>query len=206
MNRTNEEWVAELGGANPEVALGDLRVLLVRGLGFVVGPRLDGRGGDEALEDFAQEALLKIQEKLGTFRGESQFTTWAQKVAVRVAFTELRRKRWQDRSLEELTTTAEGERINPLLLADEAPSPEEQANQQAMLTLLQRILAEHLTPRQREAVERLLVHGEPMEQVVAALDTNRNALYKLIHDARLSLRRGLASHGLTPEEVLGVFE
>jgi RNA polymerase sigma-70 factor, ECF subfamily len=203
--RTNDQWLADLQGPQPEAALADLRTLLVRGLRFVVLPRLDGRGGEDLIEDFAQESLLKIRHKLHTFRGESQFTTWAQKVAVRVAFTELRRKRWQDRSLEEMTISAEGDPINPLLLADDAPSPEEQASQKAMLTLLHRILDEELTPRQREVLERLMVNGEPIEEVVVAMETNRNALYKLVHDARLRLRRGLANHQLTPDEVLGVF-
>ena len=52
--------------------------------------------------DFAQEALIKITANLDSFRGESRFTTWAQKIAVNVALTELKRKRWRDVSLQEL--------------------------------------------------------------------------------------------------------
>jgi hypothetical protein len=34
----------------------------------------------------------------------------------------------------------------------------------------------------------------------------RNALYKLMHDARLKLKKRLADEGLEPEEVLAAFE
>jgi RNA polymerase sigma-70 factor (ECF subfamily) len=42
--------------------------------------------------------------------------------------------------------------------------------------------------------------------VARRMDMKRNALYKLLHDARLRLKRRLASEGLTAQEVLAVFE
>ena len=101
VERTNEEWLAALRGPEQEEALADLRTFLVRGLGYALANRSDV--DDQVREDFAQEALLKILNGLDTFRGESRFTTWAQKIAVNVAFTELRRRRWQDTSLEAIT-------------------------------------------------------------------------------------------------------
>ena len=89
--RSNEEWLADLQGPGREDALGDLRALLVRGLRYAMADRPSVTEVD--LEDFAQDALMKILNALDTFRGESRFTTWAQKIAVRVAFTELRRRR-----------------------------------------------------------------------------------------------------------------
>jgi RNA polymerase sigma-70 factor, ECF subfamily len=89
--RTNEQWLIELRGSNPDEALVDLYDLLVRGLRAA----LDGYGGgvDANVEGFAQEALIKITANLGSFRGESRFTTWAQKIAMNVALTELKRRR-----------------------------------------------------------------------------------------------------------------
>jgi len=34
----------------------------------------------------------------------------------------------------------------------------------------------------------------------------RNALYKLMHDGRVRLKRRMASEGLTPDDVLAVFD
>ena len=101
LDRSNDDWLAALRGTPDDEALLDLRNLLVRGLGFALADRL-GADPEASIEDFAQESLLKILRSLDTFRGESQFTTWAQKIAVRVALTELRRRRWRDVSLEDL--------------------------------------------------------------------------------------------------------
>ena len=38
------------------------------------------------------------------------------------------------------------------------------------------------------------------------MGTNRNALYKLMHDARVRLKDRMAQEGLSPREVLAVFE
>jgi RNA polymerase sigma-70 factor (ECF subfamily) len=120
--RSNEEWIAALSrsGAEHDAALEELRLLLVRGLGYA----LSRRGGidDALLEDFAQDALLKIMDSLESFRGESRFTTWAQKIAVRVAYTELRRHRWRDVSLEDLAGTPDADFV-PSFLADPSVGP-----------------------------------------------------------------------------------
>jgi hypothetical protein len=71
--RTNEQWLMELQGPDPDAALADLYDLLVRGLGAAIGGY---RGGVEAnFGDFAQEALIKITGNLDSFRGESLVLT-----------------------------------------------------------------------------------------------------------------------------------
>ncbi len=46
----------------------------------------------------------------------------------------------------------------------------------------------------------------PFEEVARRMGTNRNALYKLIHDTRLRLKQRLSQEGLTVNDVLAVFE
>ncbi len=202
--RDNEGWIADLSQPGPQrdQALADLRALLVRGLGYALS---DGPGVDEALlEDFAQDALLKILAALDTFRGESRFTTWAQKIAVRVALTELRRQRWRDVSLDELTDAPEAPFI-PELLADPAAGPERQAIQRSSLEVLCRVINEELTARQRQALVAARVHGMPLEEVARRMGTDRNALYKLLHDARQRLKQRLLAAGLSPQDILDAF-
>lgn len=205
-NRTNSEWLCELSSPSPDRAIEDLRAILTRGLHFALSSRVPGEL-DVLVEDFVQDALLRILDKLDTFRSESQFTTWAQKIAVRVAFSELRRQRWKDISLNDLLPAdQDAGDFTPAVLSDPGPNPEEQSTQHAMADLVQRLIMEELTDRQREVILAVIIGGMPLDEVARRMDTNRNALYKLIHDARKRLQSQLAAEGLTPEEVLAVFE
>lgn len=205
-DRNNLEWIEALSGPDPGEAIADLRVILVRGLRFALSSRVQG-DIDMLVDDFVQDALIRILDKLDTFRGESRFTTWAQKIAVRVAFSEMRRQRWKDISLQDLMPADDdyGD-FTPAILSDPGPSPEQQTTQQSMIDMVMRLIKEELTDRQREAVMAVMVGGMPLEEVARQMDTNRNALYKLIHDARKRLQKRLANEGLTPDEVLAVFE
>jgi RNA polymerase sigma-70 factor (ECF subfamily) len=51
----------------------------------------------------------------------------------------------------------------------------------------------------------LTVQGVPPDVVAAQLDTNPNALYKLLHDARKRLRERLAARGYDVDELLDAF-
>jgi len=46
----------------------------------------------------------------------------------------------------------------------------------------------------------------PMEDAARKLKTNRNALYKLLHDARLRLKNRLSMEDINAHEVLALFE
>jgi RNA polymerase sigma-70 factor, ECF subfamily len=199
--RTNEQWLAELRGSNPDEALADLYDLLVRGLSAALGGRADGV--DANIGDFAQEALIKIVSNLDSFRGESRFTTWAKKIAMNVALTELKRRRWRDVSLQDLldrrTATGRG-------LADPQLTPEQVAFQNIVLAKLRGAIDEELTDRQREAVVAVILEGMPISEVARRMGTNQNALYKLLHDARKKLKLRMEAAGLSPQEVLAAFE
>lgn len=199
--RTNEQWLTELRGPNPDRALADLYELLVRGLGAALGGY--GSGVEANFGDFAQEALIKITGNLDSFRGESRFTTWAQKIAMNVALTELKRRRWRDVSLQELFARREAADRGP---ADAQLSPEQLALQSTVLQELRRIIDEELTDRQREAVVAVLLEGMPISEVARRMGTNQNALYKLLHDARKKLKKRMEDTGVSLQEVLAAFE
>jgi RNA polymerase sigma-70 factor, ECF subfamily len=200
--RSNEQWLAELRGPERDQALADLRAVLVRGLRVSLAGRVR-QGLNEAAEDFAQEALIKIMGNLDTFRGESRFTTWAQKIAVMTASTELRRKRWRDVSLQEVldrygTHSGESDR-----LADEQPTPEELTMRTTMVATVRRFVDQELTDKQREAIVAVMFEGMPLEEAAKRMGTNRGALYKLMHDARRRLKKRMEAEGLSAQDVLG---
>ena len=198
--RTNEQWLKELRGPKPDGALADLYDLLVRGLGAALGGY--GGGVEATFGDFAQEALIKITANLDAFRGESRFTTWAQKIALNVALTELKRKRWRDVSLQELLARHGAADRGP---AESRPTAEQLALQSTVLGELRRVVDEELTDRQREAVVAVLLEGMPISEVARRMGTTENALYKLLHDARKRLKRQMEAAGLSAEEVLATF-
>jgi RNA polymerase sigma-70 factor (ECF subfamily) len=206
--RDNNGWLTDLraGGERQEAALSDLRGLLLRtlpqGLARWLPP---GHAEFQTLiEDTVQETLLRVLNGLDQFEGRSQFTTWAYKIAVRVSLNELRRRRWRDVSLEALEAADAGERPGRQFKTSDA-SPESMVERGDVMQRVQRILAEELTERQRAAMMAVAVDEVPMEEVARRLKTNRNALYKLLHDARLRLKRRLDAEGLSPEALLSIF-
>ncbi|MDK1028858.1 MAG: RNA polymerase sigma factor [Anaerolineae bacterium] len=207
--RTNEQWLSDLGaeGEEKDTAIEDLRNIIIRGLPYALSRWLSPSSPqfESLTEEVTQETLLRVLDQMHTFEGRSQFTTWVHKIAIRTALTELRRKRWQDSSLDEMVDNEEIP-VSPRILEDSAVSPEESAERKDMLERIQRVIDEELSERQRRALIMLSVQGMPMAEAARRLNTNRNALYKLLHDARLRLKQRMVAEGLDVHEVLGAFE
>lgn len=185
--------------------MADLRDLLLRGLRFALASY--GVTGQD-LEDFAQDGLLKILQELPTYRGEARFTTWAQKVCVRGALTELRHRRWRDVSLEDLAAegmAASRKEVVPRALIDTSADPGRTAPTNMMMAMLQQIVDEELTDLQRTALLAVMQGGMPLQEVADRMGTTRNALYKLLHDARRRLQQRLLAGGLSPQDILAMF-
>lgn len=60
-------------------------------------------GNTTEAEDLTQEAFLQLFRKIGTFRGESAFSTWLHRLAVNVVLMRLRKKTVPVTSLDEST-------------------------------------------------------------------------------------------------------
>lgn len=213
--RTNEEWLADLRGT-PEAqarALEDLQVRLQRGIFYYLSRErsdLSGLSNHELTqmsEDLAQDATLRVVENLDSFRGDSLFTTWATRIAVRVAISDLRRARYKDFSLDEMTANGDLLALTGSPVASvQPPAPERAAEQAEILSRIQKALDDVLTERQQQALVAVAVRSVPLEVVAEQMNTNRNALYKLLHDARRKLKSHLESQGLSMDYVLNLFQ
>jgi RNA polymerase sigma-70 factor (ECF subfamily) len=184
MDRENETWLAHLDGNSPDqqAALSDLR-------------------GDAFLEDIVQDSLLRILERLPQFEGRSRFLTWAMSIAIHVAMSALRRQRWKDVSLDEVIAGAD---VAPARAIDDEPSPDARWEREAILAAMHEVIRTSLTEKQRSALLAEL-RGMPQDEIARHLGSNRNALYKLTHDARKRLKRGLEAAGFTAEDIGAAF-
>jgi RNA polymerase sigma-70 factor (ECF subfamily) len=209
LKRTNEEWLSDLSSPGPsqESALADLRKIIFDGLPYSIGKYLpfDSPQFVPLADEVTQETLLRVLSRLDTFEGRSQFTTWVHKIAVRIALTELRRRKWRDVSLDEIVEEKYFS-DTPSIAADTAVGPELSVEQQDMFNQIERLIKEELTDKQRRAITAISIQGMPIEEVARRMDTSRNALYKLLHDARLRLKQRMVKEGLTTEDVLSIFE
>jgi RNA polymerase sigma-70 factor (ECF subfamily) len=209
VDRTNEQWISDLrsSGTVQDAALEDLRGKIRKGLPYSLSKWLTPSDPkfDLLADEVVQETLLRVLDHLESFEGRSKFTTWVHKIAVRIALSELRRKRWEDMSLDELTQGDEGtsgfDRIAAM-----TPNPDLSAEQVDIMGRIQQVIKNDLSEKQRTALLAIGVHGMPIEEVARQMNMKRNALYKLLHDARLRLKKSMSTEGLSAEEVLAAFE
>lgn len=201
MDRTNATWLTHLSGdgSDQQSALSDLRDSLLRGLrrGLSGRPLAD----ESFLEDIVQDSMMRILERLDQFEGRSRFLTWATSIAIRLAISELRRRRWKDVSLDDVLANAS---FVPERAVDTDRGPEAQRQRAAVLERMHDLIENDLTEKQRTALLSEL-KGMPQDEIARHLGSNRNAVYKLTHDARKRLKRGLEAAGFVAHDLQATF-
>ena len=196
--RTDDEWRSDLASMDPllrEDAVKDLRDMLLRGLCRSMSKA--GRIDDAFLDDVVQEVLMKILEKLGDFEGRSKFRTWAVTIAVRTAISKMRKREWQNVSLDSVTASAD---LNPRIALNASEMIDQMNSRANLLSKLKELIDSELTEKQWTALTAEL-RGMPLPQIAEELGSNANSLYKLLHDARKKLRYGLETAGYTVDDV-----
>jgi len=212
--RTNQEWLHDLtaGGALEAEALADLRELLLRAALYFFSRNLGdfkGLDRDEILqraEDCAQDALIAVMKHLADFRGDSKFSTWVYKFAINMAMMTARRERWKAVSLDELASSDDSHFFEWMLQdKSDGSAPEQSAMQGEVQGILRDVIEHDLTEKQRRVLVLMVFNEVPMDEVVRYLGTNRNAIYKMLHDARRKLKSGLQARGFEINETLTLF-
>lgn len=209
--RTNSEWVRELraGGEEQAAALEALRAYLVRAARYGLQrsrwqPPHSASDLDQLAEDCAQDALLAILGRLTEFRGDSRFTTWACKFAINMALGAARREARKHVSLDaSLEVTGRQARLPE---AKALPSdPEHQARQAEAWAIIQAVMDDDLSERQRRALQAVIADEVPCDELARRWGATRNSIYKLLHDARQKLNTRLEARGFAPGEILVLF-
>jgi RNA polymerase sigma-70 factor (ECF subfamily) len=141
---------------------------------------------DDLAMQCADDALAAILRKLGDYRFESRFTTWAYKFVILEAAVRTRRRAWQER---ELPVDPEAWARDPVLVVDPAADHGTRERLRAVLAAIET----ELTPHQREVLTALVLAEIPIDVLAERLNTTRGALYKTLHDARARLRRAVGA-------------
>jgi RNA polymerase sigma-70 factor, ECF subfamily len=196
-DRTSRQWVAQLHPDHLRHAHAAARLhdVLQRAAFHELHRRrgqLEGLSGPE-LDDVAQQcaddAMMKILARIDDFEGLSRFTTWAYKFVIFEVSGKVARHAWQHHppSAEDLTWDQLPDTL--------APRPGDQAERREQLATLTNAIERDLTPRQREVFVAIALNDVAIDVLALQLDSNRNAIYKNLFDARRKLRASLAAAG-----------
>jgi len=204
LDAESAEWVRALAGAGRrrDAALARLHELLVRiarGEAARRGPRLAITGPelDDLAYQAAADALVAVTGKLGQFRGESRFTTWAYKFVIFEVSAKIARHFWRHPAVP--LDAEQWERLPARFGAD----PAHQAEWGDLFAALRRAVDTELTPRQREIFVAIVLNEVPLDTLVMHLGSSRNAIYKMLFDARRKIRAALAANGYLNHDPAG---
>ncbi len=182
-------------GLEQQQALLDLRNLLLRNLR---GAFSSNTSVDNAfLEDIIQDSIIRILDRLSQFKGRSHFMTWATSIAIRTAMSELRHRRWKDVSLDDVIADSD---FNIERIVDDDVGPSIQKEQEEIVKTMRTLIQNNLSEKQRLALLAEL-KGMPQDEIARHIGSNRNAVYKLTHDARKRLKQELEAVGYSITDI-----
>ncbi len=201
MDPESRSWVRGLTSTGPEhdAAVVRLHELLLRVSTAEVHRRsarfrLYGPEVDDLAHQAAADATMSVCARIESFRGESRFTTWAHTFAILEVSAKLGRHFWRDAG-------DSGEPDWEDLPAPFASGPDGAAEGTELLDAVRTGIEHILTDRQRRIFTAIALSGVPLDAVVAQYGTNRNAVYKIMFDARRKLRAHLVAGGFLNREV-----
>ena len=160
------------------------------------GPRLQLTGPelDDLAYQAAADALVAITSKLGQFRGESRFTTWAYKFVMFELSAKIGRHFWRHPGVR--LDAEDWERLPDRFGFD----PAQEAEWRDLLGALCRAVDPELTARQRRIFVAIVLNAVPLDTLVIELGSNCNAIYKTLFDAWRKLRAALAANGYIDDD------
>ncbi|HET6192059.1 MAG TPA: sigma-70 family RNA polymerase sigma factor [Trebonia sp.] len=200
LDEESAAWLRRLvaGGGEQQAAERELHATLVRIALAEVRRRsastpVNGPELDDLAHQAAADAMLAILPKLGDFRGESRFTTWAYRFVILEVSSKIGRHYWRNPPVP--LDAGQWERLPDRLGVD----PEGHAEAAGILAEVRRVVEEELTNHQRRVFTAVVVDGIPLDALAAKLGLRRNAIYKVIFDARRKIRRALVAKGYLEE-------
>jgi RNA polymerase sigma-70 factor, ECF subfamily len=140
-------------------------------------------GNPAEAEDLTQDAFLQLFRKIGTFRGESAFSTWLHRLSVNVVLMKLRKKTLPETSLEE-STDPEDEVNGP---RREIGGPDLLLTGSIDRVHLERAI-EQLPPGYRQVFVLHDVQGYEHNEIAGLMECSIGNSKSQLHKARMRLR------------------
>ena len=140
-------------------------------------------GNSAEAEDLTQEAFLQLFRKIGTFRGESAFSTWLHRLAVNVVLMRLRKKRLVENSLEEMTDPDEDSGAQ----RKDIGGPDLRLSGSVDRVNIERAI-EQLPPGYRSIFVLHDIQGYEHNEIAAIMDCSIGNSKSQLHKARMRLR------------------
>ena len=142
----------------------------------------------EDAEEIAQTAFVQAFKHLSNFRGDSRFYTWLVRITINEGLMKLRRRRWNEISID--NSGENEERTLCRELEDWRPTPEERCSHEELRSILATNIGQ-LPPRYRAVFQLRDVEGYSTKETARALDLSPTAVKTRLRRARIALRSSL---------------
>ena len=180
---TDDDLVKACAAKQPE-ALGEL---VRRYQDPLLGYLAKFLGDPRLAEDLAQEAFLQLFRKIGSFRGESAFSTWLHRLSVNVVLMQLRKKGLNQVSLDEMMEPQQ----------DDGPKKDFGARDNVLAGSIDRVnlerCIESLPPGYRTVFVLHDIEGYEHNEIAEMMGCSIGNSKSQLHKARMKLRDLLQS-------------
>jgi len=145
-------------------------------------------GNHEDAEDVAQDTLLQAFKHLGSFRGDSRFSTWLTRIAVNMALMKVRSRKIQVMSFDNGAETGNGQVVREI--QDKKPTVEQQCLRQELQFILVEMIGQ-LGPRYRTVFHLRNMEDLSIAETAEILGLSASVVKSRLMRARLQLRKSL---------------
>lgn len=159
--------------------------------------RISGPELDDLAHQAAADAVVAVIAKVGQFRGESRFSTWAYRFVILEVSAKIGRHFWRQPQVP--MDAADWDQLPDRYGLD----PARESEWRDLARALRQAVEQELTEHQRRIFTAIVVEGVPLDALVAKLGTSRGAVYKTMFDARRKLRASLVANGYLDKDPEG---
>lgn len=160
--------------------------LMEKHMGIIYNIALRMTANQDDAEDMTQEIMIKIFRSLGSFKGNSKFSTWIYRVAVNTCLDELKKKKNKKHlSLDAEISGDDGE--NQIEIKDDSPSPEKLAEQNELRDMVAAAV-KLLSDEHRAVIVLRDIRGMSYSEIAEILGCSDGTVKSRISRARAQLK------------------